>query len=113
MSHAMLPLPSSTKVDGGDQLRRLVAIRRGSISRSGAPWLSASGFPAISRAMSTRGREQILDGEVLIPFVRAVDANCSSPSACGFTRFDQMAERNPPQVVRADQHCTHFIRELC
>ena len=106
-SHAALAFRD--ELDGRDELGRFVTVAAGSIRRSGAPWRSASGFPAISSASMHARLEQIFDGEVLVPLVGAIEAHgFGGPQGLG--RFQEWPKRKPPQLVRDDQHCTHFIR---
>ena len=62
--------------------------------------------------MSTRG-EEISSIEKYSYHLSAQSIRIALAFRMGLTASIRWPNRNPPQVVRADQHCTHFMRELC
>src|ERR1700730_989611 len=112
MSHAMLPLPSLRKCIAVINFADLYPYREGSMRRNGAPCLSGSGLPAISSASNTRGESRSCI-EKYSYHLSAQSMRTAFAELFGFANSSSSWNRNPPQVVRADQHCTHFMRESC
>src|SRR5580704_827790 len=107
----MLPLPSSTKLIEVTSFADLYPYRAGSIKRSGPPCRSVRGLPAISRTNITRG-DTICSRVKYSYHLSAQSTRIARAVFFGFTISIRWPKRKPPQSVRDDQHCTHFIREL-
>src|ERR1035438_10470673 len=90
-------LATFDELDGRHELRRLVAIACGINDAQRRAVTTGERLPVhVHGEQNTRGK-QILDGEILVPFVGALHAH-SLRGLTRFRRFQQMAEAEPAPI---------------